>query len=290
MTDSPHGAGVACLTDEMLAKYVDGTVTAGERTRVEEHLAACEYCCTLVADTARTADDLADPAEQEQPAAEVSHARPARSKTRALLVTGGLLAAASILLFLNVQRSPVDSLASVVGDQRLTVVRPTGGFAYGPLRSTLRGGETGNLALRAAEAELRERAARGSVADRHALGVAQLLLGQDDDSIHTLEAVVAEAPDTAAHHADLGAARLSRFLQSEQPEDAAAALTALDRALALDPRLPEVQFNRALLLAVLDRRDEAIAAWDAYLALDSTSAWADEARRQRAQLLDPSSR
>ncbi len=288
MTDSAHGAGPACTTDEVLAKYVEGHVTGDQRVRLEAHLASCDYCCMLVAELLHTADDL-DADTVDDPRADES--RPVQRKAGPLIVVGGLLAAAAILLFVNIQRSPLEPLVSAVGGERLTIVRPTGGFHYGPLRSTLRGGSTDHLTLRAAEAELRERTTAGSSVDeRHALGVAQLLLGNEADSVRTLQSVVADAPDTAAHHADLGAARLSRFLQEGRTEDADAALASLDRALALDSRLPEVQFNRALLLAALGRRDEAIAAWDAYLALDSDSAWAEEARRQRQLLIAPSSR
>jgi tetratricopeptide (TPR) repeat protein len=69
--------------------------------------------------------------------------------------------------------------------------------------------------------------------------------------------------------------------------DASAALRSLDEALGLNPALAEAAFNRALLLERLGRRDEALAAWDRYLAIDGASAWAGEARRHRAALLPP---
>jgi anti-sigma factor RsiW len=43
--------GRACLSDDELAEYLDGVLAPEDRRRVEEHLASCDECRTIVADT-----------------------------------------------------------------------------------------------------------------------------------------------------------------------------------------------------------------------------------------------
>jgi len=50
----------------------------------------------------------------------------------------------------------------------------------------------------------------------------------------------------------------------------------------LDPSLSEARFNEAVILERLDRRQEAAAAWDRYLAADASSPCAGEARAHRS--------
>ena len=38
-----------CPSDALLAKYVEGLVTPNERDKIEEHLAECRRCRTIIA-------------------------------------------------------------------------------------------------------------------------------------------------------------------------------------------------------------------------------------------------
>jgi hypothetical protein len=292
MTDLTSGAS-SCVSDAALAAYAEGRLPADERQRIEAHVAACEDCYLLLAGVVQTEDDLT----AERPAPGVTSRpdeRPAPGRVIPFHRRKGLLAAAAVLsaaaavvLFVMSRGGPLDPLVSAVGTQRLTLARPTGGFEYGELRSALRNGApegAGDLRLAAAAAELRERSASGEPADVHAWGVAQLVLGQADASAQTLASAVASAPERAEYHADLGAAQLTLYLQRRDPADAAAALASVTRALAIDPGLREALFNRALVLEALGRRQDAIAAWDEYLARDPDSPWAGDARGRRAAL------
>ncbi len=69
----------------------------------------------------------------------------------------------------------------------------------------------------------------------------------------------------------------------QQPE---AALAAFATALRHRADYAEAAFNRALLLTRLERRPEAIAAWQEYLRLDPGSRWS-EAAREHLQQLEP---
>jgi tetratricopeptide (TPR) repeat protein len=188
----------------------------------------------------------------------------------------------------------LDPLVAIVGNERLTEARPTGGFLYGPFRSPTRGPEdTSNLQLRMEAQRLRDRAsATGAAEDVHALGIAQLLRGDIDNSIASLESAAQSKPDDANYLADVGAAYMTRFLQRNNLSDATTALDALDKAIALSPRSParEAWFNKALLLERRDRRDDALNAWNRFIALPDQSGWRDEAIRHRDALQQPTGR
>jgi tetratricopeptide (TPR) repeat protein len=62
------------------------------------------------------------------------------------------------------------------------------------------------------------------------------------------------------------------------------ALEYLSRSIRLQPRAPDVIFNRALVLERMMLKDQAILEWEAYLKLDGSTAWADEARTHLAEL------
>jgi len=53
---SPH-RGWKCPSDEMIASYLDAVLDSPSRSRLESHLADCEYCRTLVAELAKVHRD-----------------------------------------------------------------------------------------------------------------------------------------------------------------------------------------------------------------------------------------
>ena len=67
-------------------------------------------------------------------------------------------------------------------------------------------------------------------------------------------------------------------------DDFARALTLLEEQWR-KKQTPEIAFNRATVLYYQNRDKEALAAWDDYLRLDSTSEWAAEARKNRNTIL-----
>jgi tetratricopeptide (TPR) repeat protein len=165
----------------------------------------------------------------------------------------------------------------------LTVARQTGGFEYAPISTPTRGAnptETVRLRLLAEIARLQEQQ-RPSLEERHALAIAQMLVGDAAASVATLTALRDERPEIAEYEADLGAAYMTRLQASGEREDANRALTALERATILKPTLAEAWYNKALVLDALGRTADAAASWDRYLALDSSSPWSSDARRLR---------
>ena len=107
---------------------------------------------------------------------------------------------------------------------------------------------------------------------RYNLGLALLRMDRSRDAVNPLRVVVTARPgDKDAHYALASA----YFHQQQYPQ----ALTALDAALAVDPRFLRARFTRAMTLERLGDALGARAAWQEYLELDANSAWAQEARQ-----------
>lgn len=135
------------------------------------------------------------------------------------------------------------------------------------------------------------RAPRGESSSQHALGRLYLYERKFDDAVAQLEAAARSDPDDARLLNDLGAALLERGKDEQRrqeegkaAEDFGRAIQHLDRAVALDPALADALFNRALVYERLRLDARAEGAWRDYLAKDSTSPWAEEARRRLALL------
>jgi tetratricopeptide (TPR) repeat protein len=289
MTDSRRsGLSSACVDSATLAAFVDGTLGPADRAAVLAHLSTCPDCYEVVAEVALTNEELkaaGEPVPADDP--ESAQSKGSSRRWGVYAAAGGALAlAATLLLFILPQRNTLAPLVSIVGSERLTVARPTGDFLYGPLRSPLRGStDDGRFQLRAEVLRLAERAGQtGAAVDLHAAGVAHLLAGDVAASVRALESAVKLKPEDPAIRSDLGAAYMTRFLQSGDPSDGRAAIEAFDRALARTPSLKEAWFNKALVLEQMNQPDAAAAAWSKYLELRAEPGWREEAIRRRDAL------
>jgi CHAT domain-containing protein/tetratricopeptide (TPR) repeat protein len=225
-----------------------------------------------------------------------------RSLTAVLAVVLIGSVVASGLLVAAVRRSDgweLRRLAEAVGPHRVTRGRLTGGFAYAPCdtvspNDSLIVGLTCDRTrpdqwpqahkLTAVAAELRAARARGlgGVSDLHASGGWHVVWGDVDAAVEDLRAAGRSSPTDAGIQSDLAAVLLARAARKQDPQSILEAHTAADSAVALDAKLPEAQFNRAVALEWLCLRNDALSAWESYLELDPRSPWADEAReRQR---------
>ena len=284
------GMASACPDTATIAAFVDGVLDPADRARVVQHLASCADCAELVGEVVLTAEEAAEdmrPESDPGPAGDQPKGKVLWMRRRNLAAVGGLVAiAASLMLLLLNRGSQLDPLVAIVGDERLILARPTGGFHHGPLRSPVRGaGGTDNLQLTAEVARLRERAERtNAAADRHAYGVAQLVAGDTAGAIASLQTASQSTPDDPKILADLGAAYLTRFTARADQADATAALESIDKALSLSPALDEAWFNKALLLEQMNRPTDALAAWTKYLELPVDQGWRGEALRHRNDL------
>ncbi len=281
---SERGATPAACPDvESVAAYVDGTVGPVERRTIEAHLATCDSCYDLVVATEQTVDAVGD----RRPS---TSGRPGRAW---LYSAAGLIAAAAVVVLIvrpRMSQPPTPSEASLaglvaaVGPQRLTELRLSGGFEYGPRRSELRGTSETDLRLAAAAAAAINGARSTSDAEAvHVAGIADLLRGNVEAAIRSLEEACGRAA-TAHCESDLGAAYFARAERSHAADDLTRASAHTRQALTLQPRQPEALFNDALILERLHRPNEAAAAWERFLNVDPGSGWAREARLHRSAL------
>jgi tetratricopeptide (TPR) repeat protein len=287
LMDMDSIGGPGCPAPEDLAAYMDGRLSRAERARIELHLADCDTCRELVADTVRLADQRVPGLIFGQP-------------RRRVIAGGGaaLALAASLTVVAIVQPGLLpfndtpdySPLVAAVGQNRTVEGRLTGGFAYAPMKRATRAGRTGadeDFALLAAKGDLQARAqADPTAANRHAAGVAQLVAGDYEAAIADLEAVVAEEPRAASYN-DLSAAYIARGREWERPEDLQKARSAAERAIALDPSLDEAYFNRALALDALGLVPEAEAAYRQALERDPRSPWNAEITMRLEQVRRP---
>jgi tetratricopeptide (TPR) repeat protein len=106
----------------------------------------------------------------------------------------------------------------------------------------------------------------------HALGKVYLAQGRFDEAIKQFEQSLSGSKNQAQVYNDLGVAWLEKG-------DFNRSLDSFNKALQLDGNLQEALFNRALAYKKQSRFAEAKADWNEYLKRDSTSPWANEARR-----------
>lgn len=113
-------------------------------------------------------------------------------------------------------------------------------------------------------------------------GEAQMITHHASAAVEALERARDLHPNDARILGDLGAAYALRGDTEAQPADYQAAIECLGQSLTLHPGDTEVMFNKALVLEKESLFDQAIKAWDEYLQVDATGAWADEARQRLA--------
>lgn len=120
----------------------------------------------------------------------------------------------------------------------------------------------------------------------HALSLLNFTERKYDRTLQELEFALATAPRDPRILSDAGAIYLELARSAEGDKSGGkkyeyldAALKNLDLAISIEPKMTEPRFNRALCFMALSIPERAREAWREYLAIDSDSKWADEARR-----------
>lgn len=170
------------------------------------------------------------------------------------------------------------TLATKLGPIRLTEGRVDGQILYASYRTPLEPRERLQV-LR----DFPTRPAEPSPTYLRDRAFYKLLSNDLDGAISELEAAVSKVYVRASTFSDLSALYGERARTKDRPEDYVNALEMADQATWIDSRV-EIGFNRALALERLCLVDGAREAWDEYIALDSDSPWADEARQHLARL------
>lgn len=277
----------SCPDFVTIAAFVNGTLDEETTRSVTAHIADCDECVVAIS-------EVGDFARQEAKVVQI--AEKARF-WKALAVAAGLVIVIGTVA--AALRRPIDHWLYLTSIRTMTKAAPaaerriearlTGGFGWSRLHDPGRGASSVDPALVlirvAANNVLQKTAGKDSARQRHAAGVATLLLERDDEAIRSLAAAAQSSPRDASLWSDLSAAYLDSAVRHRRPAELQPALDASDAALRLDRNLPEALFNRALVLERMERNDEAAAAWRRYLEVDrGKGGWADEARAHLASL------
>lgn len=261
---------------QKLAHLAEGRLARNELPEVLVHLEACSDCTEQL----EMANDVL---------AEEVKLTPHRVQSGwwTTLAAAVILTIVGTGIFYGTRRDDVgigQLVALVPQSERLVEPRLTGGFAWaeyrGPQRANGDDDDTKKMKLVGAAGEARERAEKDpSAGAQHTAGVAMLLVDRSDEAIRVLQLATRKAPNDAAAWSDLAAAQYAAAVRLRRSSLFPEALASADSALRIDPKHPEALFNRALILQRLGLREEARAAWQAYLNVDSSSQWAAEAQR-----------
>ncbi len=276
-----------CPDDEVLAAFIAGTLPAAELERVSAHLGECPECRSIMGEVARFERDELGTAPRE-----VSE----RSSTPWWLAAAAVIAVAVVLsapwaISHLGPASPIDRLAAAAPKNKRTIEARITGFGWAPMQRVVRGaGEQADPAqmklIGAAGTILEQTESESSASAQHAAGVANLLTDRRSEAIAKLSTAAAASKD-ARIWSDLAAAHYTAAIRDDEPEHLKDALAAADQALAVDPKLPEALFNRALVLERMGLRDAAKQAWRTYLNAEPNGDWAAEAHRHLSEISQP---
>jgi CHAT domain-containing protein len=275
-----------CPEPEVLASFVDGGATTEEIRTVMDHIETCSDCLEFVCEAAHVKREL------------VVKTAPRRSHTvlaRAGIAAAIVLATSSILFVAyqhSTARNPWSKLVSAAGE---TPYRPVDGrltgFPYRAVAIANRGDETidGTLArVRQKAGEVLDTLSSRKMDDPHLAGVASLLAGKSWRAEALLTVAAERTSGDPRVWNDLAVARLAASRDRDQPQTLPLALAAADRAIRIDPTLPEPLFNRALILQEIGLDSAAMRAFAQYVRHDEGSDWTTEATRRQEGLRKPS--
>jgi hypothetical protein len=261
-----------CPTEETLAAFVDNLLDPEQRRIVVAHLATCGACRELVMMTTEF---------------QTSNVEPFVRRSWWPQAAAGVAAAAAIVGFLMLRPTDMDRLGNAWAslEKRPMEARLAADLPYLEATGTPRGpgDEKSPDGSNAGAYSLAD-----ETKDPHFRGIALLLTGEREflaSAIDELKKaqVEAQADERDAIDLDLAAALLRRGTD----DDVKQALSLSDDVWKRK-HLPVAAWNRAVAIHMLSSDDDAraVKAWQDYLAVDSTSKWAGEARQKIKWLED----
>ena len=202
-----------------------------------------------------------------------------------------LLIAVLISIFFYSSRNNPDELAelrAIYRQERPTETRISE-FGYAPL-AQLRGASESrekNRLRRIENSFITATEKSPNARTHHSLGVFYLTQQKYPDAVKEFESALKFDAKSARIHNDLGAAYFElakTFAKGKNVEALAHSLEEFTKATELDGNLLEALFNKSLALEALGSPREAKESWRLYLQKDSSSPWAEEARKNLARI------
>jgi CHAT domain-containing protein len=299
------------VENEVIDEYVNGKLSAVERTAVEAHFLATperreklrfgrafnRYLTSQAATAENVRPLKSAPAFWTRP--QNFFSTPLRMAVFAVLVVCIALGVWRIYFHQSEVDKGLVALNQAYREQRPIESRISGLSNYAPF-SEMRGGSerVDPLALARADAIVSNAIIENPNATaHHAMGQVYLAKKQFDLAIKEFDEALTSDPKNAQLYSDLGAAWLEKgridlekgkadpaALSSQGMEQLGRSLENLKKALELNPNLLEALFNRALCRQWLKYDRQAADDWREYLRRDPNSAWAEEATQKLRQL------
>lgn len=305
LSDADYAEEFDIIADDLIDEYINNRLSEGDRTNFEQYFLSAperrqklEFERALRSYGSRTPEPASGKFKSRQPpfwkrVYSSPYLRVAASVSIALLLALGIWR--FFFHHSDLERG-LTALNAAYREQRPTEARISG-FEYAPITVT-RGGQerVDYVARQRAERLLLDAAAEDPGPESYqALGKFYLAEGEFDKAVDQFEQALTQSPNSPQIHSDLGAALLESSKQAKSSGNSGKTLALLsqslehiNKALALNPGLPEALYNKALCLQYMLLPEQAKEAWQAYLARDPKSKWADEARRNLQQLSEHS--
>jgi len=249
-----------------------------------EHASRCENCAAMLRSSIEVfaaEETVPHPA----PPVAIDRARIRGGRPRIWLAAAAAVVLGAGLAILYQRSGRVDKLlAEAYSENRPFEFRlPDNG--YSPLKQQRGGGSPFSKphSLLEAEAEI-SGAAKHDARYWKRKGTTELLDGDAEAAVSSFNSARDQAPDDPDTLVGLAIAMAFRGDVQNRGSDYGAALDLLSNVVNRDPGNRRASFNRALVCERLQMVPEAIRQWNAYLKLDNSSRWAEEARRRLREL------
>lgn len=292
-TDDEFCNQVALAEDGLINDYVRGKLNTADSERFEETLKTDQdrqLRTQLTQQIRKRAIAESFALEEKRPSLFASITALFRRPVYVSAFAVMLIAVIFLAIYLTKTRKSDDlaELRSLYQQSRPVETRVSG-FGYAPL-TQLRGAPEPSDARRLLLLKTRLLDAvitNPNAETYHALGTFHLTQQEYDNAIREYGNALKFAPNDAKIHNDLGSAYFERSkteTREKKFQDLARSNEEFSRATDLDNNLLEALFNKALALRALELPQQAREAWQLYLQKDSTSPWADEARKYLSQI------
>lgn len=292
MTDDDYFQTLAIVEEDLIQDYVDENLDPADRANFEKlflHSAENRRKVRFARALRKYIDETENaPGAQKNPtffaALKAFFKSPVPATLAVLLVLGvsgffiwksfSASTDSEVLLALNKAYRTERPVESRITDLDYAPPRNTRGADESDKTDKIQRELAGRLALKAVSEN-------PTAENLHTLGRVYLTEKEFGKAIEQFEKAVKLAPDNAKIHNDLGAALLEK---EKSLNNLTRAREEFAQAIKLDANLLDAYFNQALALQSLNLSSQAREAWQKYLELDSTSQWAEEARRNLALL------
>jgi CHAT domain-containing protein/cytochrome c-type biogenesis protein CcmH/NrfG len=305
-----------CLGDAEWLEVAAGLLPEAKTRALMKHAAQCGHCGPLLKNAAEAIAEEATPGE-EALLASLQSARPAWRKNMASILRDGVrerqqkpswrravfawptpayvfagIAAVAVVAWIGVRAlhppSAEQLLAQAYSEHRTLEVRIPGA-KYAPVqaqRGTVRSDFDKPQSLLKAEDLIGENLRKNPndpvwLQER---ARADLLNGNYDSAIKSLDKALETVPDSPGLLTDLGSAYFARAESADRSIDYGDAIESFGKALAKSPDDPIALFNRALACERLFLYTQAVDDWQHYLRIDPQGDWSNDARARLAAL------